>query len=179
MVLGLEKSVVVLHPHNPLWIELGQQECTTVRLLLGKLALDVRHVGSTSVPGLEAKPILDVAAAVVDDATVEEVVERLTEKDDYSYEGDKGQDGGLLFARGRDSFRTVHVHVVGAGSPEWEYYLRFHDLLIGDSIARAAYQREKRLLAQQFPEDRMGYTKAKNPIIEGLLGIAPPDSPSH
>ena len=75
--LGLEKSEVRLREHNPEWIPLGHLECDTVRVLLGGLAVEVVHVGSTSVPGLVAKPILDIAASVADACPIDEIVKRL------------------------------------------------------------------------------------------------------
>jgi GrpB-like predicted nucleotidyltransferase (UPF0157 family) len=123
--LGLDKTRVVLRPHNPVWILLGQQECTVVRVLLGDLAREVVHVGSTSVPDLEAKPILDLAVAVDDDVPIDEIIARLENQGNYSYQGDQREDGGLLFVRGSGSVRTVHVHVVGSSSGAWKMYLRF------------------------------------------------------
>jgi GrpB-like predicted nucleotidyltransferase (UPF0157 family) len=177
--LGLDKAVVALRPHNPRWIELGETECTAARVLLADLCVDIRHIGSTAVPDLDAKPILDLAASVVEAVAVEEIVRRLTAEGDYSYEADMGTEGGLLFVRGEGTVRTVHLHVVRDGSGEWEHYIRFHDLLLSDPEVRARYQREKHHLAEAFSQDRIAYTSAKHPVIENLLdeGSVPP--PSH
>ena len=168
--LGLDKDVVRLLPHDQRWIALGKRECEIVTRLLGETARDVVHVGSTSVPGIEAKPILDIAAAVDDDAPIDDVVARLCAGGEYIYEGDKREDGGLLFVRGHGTFRTVHVHVVGANTEAWSSYLRFRMLLMEDLAARDRYESEKRRLARKYPNDRAGYTKAKSPVIEELLG---------
>jgi GrpB-like predicted nucleotidyltransferase (UPF0157 family) len=169
-VLGLEKSVVALAPHNPRWNVLGSQECQVVRRLLGSVAIDVRHVGSTAVPELVAKPILDIAVAVGPDVPIHEIVRLMTSSGDYSFDSDRGADGGLLFVRGSGDFRTAHIHVVREGSREWEMYLRFHDLLVSNSSARARYEATKRLLAGQFSGDRPAYTAAKGAVIKELLG---------
>ncbi len=128
--LGLDKAEVRLAPHNPAWVDLGEQECDAVDELLGGLACAVIHVGSTSVPGLDAKPILDLAVAVEDGTALDDVVARLCAGGRYSYEGDKGHGGGLLFVRGEGSFRSVHVHVVEKTSTDWADYLRFRELLL-------------------------------------------------
>jgi GrpB-like predicted nucleotidyltransferase (UPF0157 family) len=167
--LGLDEREVRLVPHNPHWILLGRQECETVSRLLGDAARAVAHVGSTSVPGMEAKPILDLAAAVDDDLPIDAVVARLCDGAVYTYEGDKRGEGGLFFVRGQGTFRTVHVHVVGAGSPAWTSYLRFRRLLLEDPVARDRYLSEKRRLARRHPADRLGYTNAKGAVIEELL----------
>jgi GrpB-like predicted nucleotidyltransferase (UPF0157 family) len=99
----------------------------------------------------------------------DDIVERLCAGGDYTYEGDKREDGGLLFVRGRGTFRTAHVHVVVAGSQAWPDYLRFRKILMDDQAARDRYQSEKRRLAQRFPYDRPAYTRTKGPVIEELL----------
>lgn len=170
--LGLDKGEVRLVPHNPQWILLGLLECDTVARLLGDASRDVVHVGSTAVPGLEAKPILDIAASVDDDTLIDDVVARLCAGGEYIYQGDKHDQGGLLFVRGHGPFRTVHVHVVGAGSRAWVSYLRFRRLLADDPAARERYQSAKRRLARQFPMDRLGYTGAKSAVVEELLASA-------
>jgi GrpB-like predicted nucleotidyltransferase (UPF0157 family) len=167
--LGLDKEEVRLLPHNPHWIALGQQECVAVCGLLGDMARDVVHVGSTAVPGIEAKPILDIAAAVDDDARIDDIVWRLCAAGDYSYEGDKREDGGFFFVRGHGGFRIVHVHVVGVGSHAWSDYLQFRTVLVDDAAARDRYKSEKRRLAHRFPRDRPGYTHAKSAVVEELL----------
>jgi len=167
--LGLDKSEVRLSPHNPYWAALGEQECEAVAALLGELAVAVLHVGSTAVPDLEAKPILDIVAAVDDMAPIDDVVLHLCASDVYAYEGDQREDGGLLFVRGEGPFRTVHVHVVGRSSRAWEDYLRFHALLVGDPEARDRYQAAKRELALTFARDREGYTRAKGAVVQELL----------
>jgi GrpB-like predicted nucleotidyltransferase (UPF0157 family) len=168
-VLGLEKSEVRLLPYDPSWAVLGAQECDAVRILLGDVAVQVTHAGSTAVPGIDAKPILDIVAAVGDRVPIDDVVAGLCATGDYTYEGDQGDDGGLLFVRGTGTFRTVHVHVVGTGSQAWLDYRRFHALLVNDAGARQRYQSVKRELAQQFPGDRPAYTRAKGAVIRELL----------
>lgn len=167
--LGLEKTEVRLAPHNPEWEELGAAECAIVAELLGDLAHEVAHVGSTSVPELEAKPILDIAVAVDDRTQIDDVITRLCACGAYSYEGDKRNEGGLLFVRG-NPLRVSHVHVVGTGSQAWVDYNRFRTLLREDAEARGRYQAAKRQLALEHPHDRAGYTKAKSGIVEELLG---------
>jgi GrpB-like predicted nucleotidyltransferase (UPF0157 family) len=160
--LGLDKSVVRLSPHNPHWPALGEAECAVVATLLGDLAVAVVHVGSTAVPGLEAKPILDIVAAVDDRMPIDDVVAHLCGEGPYT-EG---------------ACRTVHVHVVGKSSRAWMSYLRFHALLLDDAEVRERYQSSKRELAQAFAQDRQGYTTAKSAIVEEMLA-SESESPPH
>jgi GrpB-like predicted nucleotidyltransferase (UPF0157 family) len=172
--LGLETSEVRLAPHDPGWAALGQRECATVRALLGDIAVEVVHVGSTAVPGIEAKPILDIVATVGDSVPIDDVIGRLCATGAYGYEGDQGLDGGLLMVRGTGELRTAHVHVVGTSSRAWVDYLRFHALLVNDEAARGHYEEVKRQLAQQYPHDRRSYTLAKSTVIRELLDAAEP-----
>ncbi len=168
--LGLDKSEVRLASPDPGWAVRGEEECRAVEELLAGLARAVEHVGSTSVPGLEAKPILDLAAAVPDGTPAVDVVARLEAGGRYAYMGDMGKDGGFLFVCSHGSFRTVHLHVVHEGSQEWDDYLRFRELLRREPVARQLYQSAKRELALRFPRDRRGYTEAKSAVVEELLG---------
>ncbi len=177
--LGLASSEVRLSPYDPRWAELGAQECAAVHDLLGDLAIDVMHAGSTAVPGMAAKPILDIVAVVGDSAQIDEVVGRLCATGAYGYEGDRGDDGGLLFVRGTGELRTVHVHVVGKGSRAWVDYRRFHTLLVDDDAARQRYEAVKRDLAQRYPHDRRAYTQAKSTVIRQLLEAAEPSMGAH
>jgi GrpB-like predicted nucleotidyltransferase (UPF0157 family) len=172
--LGLETSEVRLAPYDPVWAGLGETECATVRSLLGDLAVEVIHAGSTAVPGLEAKPILDIVATVGDSVPIDDVLGRLCATGAYGYEGDQGDDGGLLLVRGTGELRTVHVHVVGRGSQAWIDYRRFHALLLNDAGARARYEGVKRTLARRYPHDRRSYTLAKGTVIRELLDTAEP-----
>jgi GrpB-like predicted nucleotidyltransferase (UPF0157 family) len=172
--LGLATSEVRLVPYDPDWKALGAQECTTVRALLGDMAIDVLHVGSTAVPGMAAKPILDIVAAVADDVAIDEVVGRLCATGAYGYEGDRGEDGGLLLVRGTGELRTVHLHVVGTGSQAWVDYRRFRSLLVNDDAARRRYESVKYQLAQHYPHDRRAYTQAKAVVIRELLDTPEP-----
>jgi GrpB-like predicted nucleotidyltransferase (UPF0157 family) len=176
--LGLDESEVRLVPHHPSWIALGALECATVTDLLGDTALEVVHIGSTSVPDLEAKPILDIAAAVPDNTPVDQLVARLGAHGRYAYERNMGDEGGgLLFVRGESAVRTVHVHVVRRSSRAWGSYLRFRARLANDSEARHRYEDVKRVLAERFAHDRPGYTAAKGAIIQQLLGEEPTPPP--
>ena len=168
--LGLDPSEVRLAPPNPVWAVLGGAERKAVERLLAELARAVEHVGSTSVPGLEAKPILDLAAAVPAGTPADDVVARLGGGGRYTYEGDKGKEGGLVFVRRKGSFSTVHLHVVNESSQEWHDYVRFRELLRRDMGARQHYQSAKRALARKFPRDRQGYAEAKSAVVEELLG---------
>jgi GrpB-like predicted nucleotidyltransferase (UPF0157 family) len=167
--LGLKRGTVALLPYDPSWAVGASSEVDAIRRALGAIAEDVQHVGSTAVPGLESKPILDIAAAVRAPLEQQDIVVRLADAG-YVFRGDKGTEGGLLFVRtDTNDVRTVHVHVVAADSVEWRNYLRFRDVLQRDPQRRHEYERLKRELADRYPNDRPAYTAGKRLFIQRVL----------
>lgn len=170
--LGLHQGLVRLaHPHAS-WLDSGSRERLKIQALLGKLAIDVQHVGSTSVPGLDAKPILDIAVALdpLARSQVKEIAARM-QAGGYQYRGDHGPDGGLMFVRGAGDVRTVHVHMVPGDDPEWTAYIRFRDHLRANPRRRDEYQQLKRQLAARYPDDRAAYTDAKARFVAETLRL--------
>jgi GrpB-like predicted nucleotidyltransferase (UPF0157 family) len=129
----------------------------------------VEHVGSTAVPGLAAKPILDVVVGLAPGADPDRVIAAL-EPLGYQFRGDKGTEGGvLLVLEDRPAHRVAHLHLVGHGDAQWRRYLALRDRLRGDPATRAAYARLKERLAARFSGDRRAYTAAKAAFIARLL----------
>jgi GrpB-like predicted nucleotidyltransferase (UPF0157 family) len=171
-VVGLERHRVHLADHHPAWAGLAGEVCREVIRAAGGLITDAQHVGSTAVPGLVAKPILDIAAQVLDHAEVQQLIP-LLESFGLVYRGDGGNDGGHLFVReSSPDVKTVHLHVVAKDDPQWEEYLLFRDLLRGDPGIRQRYGDLKEQLAERFPDDRESYTSSKCEFIRGVLDAA-------
>jgi GrpB-like predicted nucleotidyltransferase (UPF0157 family) len=167
--VGLKRGTVALRPYDSAWVEIAHEEIATIHDALQGVAVDAQHVGSTAVPGVLSKPIIDIAVAAPPPLNAEVLVQRLTSAG-YVFRGDKGTEGGLLFVRtDEQEVRTVHVHVVSADSIEWANYLRFRDMLRRDPRLRDAYERLKRDAAARFPHDRASYTAAKHVFIRGAL----------
>ena len=119
MRLGLTKGRVELAESDPGWPVEAQRLADPLRAALGDDAVDVQHVGSTAVPGLAAKPILDLAVALAPGVVTEDVVRRL-ERLGYEYRGDAGAEGGLVFVlNDRPLHRIAHVHAIHAGDGQW------------------------------------------------------------
>ncbi len=134
-------------------------------------AVAIEHVGSTSVPGLPAKPILDIALALADALTAP-TIDRLTAIG-YIDCGDKGGDGGhLLVKESSPGVRTVHLHVVAHGDDNWRAYMIFRDALRRCPPLRDAYAALKRHLAAQLPDDRPRYTASKHGFIQSVMRAA-------
>ena len=135
---------------------------------MGSLPVAIEHVGSTAVPGLVAKPILDIALAFPDLASLDEAASRLSGAG-YEWRGDFQDEGGVVFVEGPDSARTVHLHLVERDDPQWDRYVRFRDLLRCDREVRVRYEAVKLELAARFPHDRAAYTDGKDGFIREAL----------
>ena len=167
-MLGLQRGIVKLVPHNTEWARLFVEEKARLNAALGDKALDIQHMGSTSVPGLVAKPILDIAVAVADLPTVTECVP-LLEALGYTYFGDRYEKGDYFFAKGSEQSRTHYIHMAEHFSSEWATMLRFRDYLIANPAARQKYSDLKCRLYQQYTSDRKAYTDGKEAFIQSLL----------
>ena len=166
--LGLSPDRVELVPHASAWSAAFEREAAAVRAALGALALDVQHVGSTAVPGMLAKPILDIAVALARASDGESCVRPLTALG-YDYRGDFGLEGGHLFVKGDGGISTHHLHAVDLGGPQWVGYLALRDHLRASAEARRVYVARKRELAALHPRDREAYTRGKTGVVLGLI----------
>jgi len=170
-MLGLQRGTVQVVPYNPLWVSLFQAEQGRLRQALGSYARDIQHIGSTSVPGLAAKPILDIGIAVTAESDVATCIPLLTDLG-YIYRGDRGLSEGHFFDLGSDEQRTHYLHMLLTDNPNWQNYLRFRDHLTAHPDARDAYMQLKQDLAVRYAADRAAYTAAKAQFIQSILTLA-------
>lgn len=167
--LGLRLDLVALRGHDDRWPKVVEHHAEVLRRVVPDLVVRVEHVGSTAVPGLAAKPVVDMAVLLAPDADEETLVVSL-EDGGYVFRGDKGDGGGLLFvAEDRPRHRVAHIHVLRHADPQWDEYLLIRDVLRRDEGVRRAYAALKRELADRFPDNRMAYTAAKASFLRGLL----------
>jgi GrpB-like predicted nucleotidyltransferase (UPF0157 family) len=168
-MLGLPKGMVRLMPHSELWHQLFAQEDARLRDAAGQYLLAIEHVGSTSICGLSAKPIIDIAAAVCEIADVEKCIVPI-EGLGYQYRGEFGIAGRHYFVKGEP--RTHHLHMVELRSGFWRSHLLFRDYLRRHSEVAEEYEKLKRELAQKYEENREAYTEGKAAFIEHVLRVA-------
>jgi GrpB-like predicted nucleotidyltransferase (UPF0157 family) len=177
--LGVPYGQVRLADSDPAWPAAFQRLAVRLRAALGVLAIAIEHVGSTAVPGLAAKPILDIAIGLAPAADPDRAIAALQSLG-YLFVGDKGDEGGLvLVLEDRPAHRIAHLHVVGYGDAQWHRYLALRDRLRNDPTARVAYAQLKRGLAAKFAGDRPAYTAAKAAFIARLLSEDTPAPTQH
>ena len=168
--IGLESGTVRVVPYDTRWPALYAEEEARIRRALGKTPLALEHVGSTSVPGLTAKPIIDIMAGRAAEHPAEQFVP-LLEQAGYEYRGDRGLPGREFFRRGDP--RSYHVHLVEIGSSLWRDHIGFRDRLRGDAAVAAEYAALKLALAARFPLDRLSYIDGKAEFIQGVIRSTP------
>jgi GrpB-like predicted nucleotidyltransferase (UPF0157 family) len=166
LIGGPEALEVELHDSDEGWPRIYLEHERRIRDALAPAAVEVEHIGSTSVPGLAAKPIIDIVV-VVEDVTAEE-----------DYHDGLLAVGYLLRVREpghrlvRTPSRDVHVHVYERGAPEVGEYLLLRDHLRSDAADRALYERTKRDLLRFRWDDMNDYADAKTDVIVGIKARA-------
>ena len=167
--LGLDRGTVHLVESQPGWAAVAESVRDELAFALADSAISIEHIGSTAVPGLVAKPILDLAIGVRDDIdplTLRPTLERLG----WQFRTDAGDEGGLVFVlETQPRHRVAHVHVVVHGGSQWRNYLQLRDRLRIDAGARNTYRAAKLSLGERFPSDRAAYTAGKASVIRSLL----------
>jgi GrpB-like predicted nucleotidyltransferase (UPF0157 family) len=167
--LGLEAGVVRLVEYDHRWPALFTAESARLRTAIGPLDLRLAHIGSTAVPGLASKPVLDILAGYRDPDARAGCIGALIAAG-YQYRGEQSIPGRDFFRRGDP--RAYHLHLAQVDSAFWEEHLAFRDLLRGNAVLRDAYGSLKRELAARFPRDRGGYIDAKGPFVRQALSQA-------
>ena len=133
--------------------------------------VEVHHVGSTAVPGLAAKPVLDMMPVAAGPAEALAAVPRMTSLD-YRYRGENGIPGRCSFEKDVDGRTVAHVHLFTLDHPTIRKHLAFRDYLRTHRDAARDYERLKRALAEKYRDDREAYTDAKAAFIEGNIDAA-------
>jgi GrpB-like predicted nucleotidyltransferase (UPF0157 family) len=169
LIGGIEKRAIVIAGYDPSWPEKFQKHAALITQALGSGALRIEHVGSTSVPGLAAKPIIDIVVVVADSS------------DDAAYLPALLAAGYVLRVREPDwhqhrMLRTpeldVHVHIFSSGCVEIGRMLAFRDHLRRNADDRLRYEALKRTLAKQDWPSMDDYARAKTELVEQIIAKA-------
>jgi GrpB-like predicted nucleotidyltransferase (UPF0157 family)/ADP-ribose pyrophosphatase YjhB (NUDIX family) len=171
LLLGCERHLVTLVPHQAAWAEVFRQEAESLARALGNRVVRTEHIGSTSVPGLDAKPILDIVVAVnclADERWFEEALAPLG----YRHKSGNDRPGRLYFVKyTADERSTHHLNVTELGTECWFSHVAFRDYLRAHPEAREAYRKLKLALAQRYASDRPAYQEGKGAFIESVLAL--------
>lgn len=155
-------------PYDASWpARFGEERAALLRVLSPWLAGPIEHIGSTAVPGLVAKPVIDIMAAVASLDASRPALAAL-ETLQYVYFPYRAEIMHWL-CKPSDEVRTHHLHLVPFGSALWHERLLFRDRLRSDAVVAADYAALKLRLAARYEFDREAYTDAKEPFIRRIL----------
>ncbi|RBI66403.1 GrpB family protein [Vreelandella sulfidaeris] len=161
---------VALFPYDANWPAMFEDERNRLLHVFPRDFLAIEHVGSTAVPGLSAKPIIDILAGVDSMARADALMEPLCRaKYATSMEFNASLVGRRWLMRWAEGRRTHHLHLMVFSSPEWEQRLAFRDILCANANMAKQYERNKRRWATEFRSDREAYTAAKRDFINEAL----------
>ena len=161
---------VTVRPYDESWAEAFEAIRAELQQALGELASGIEHVGSTSVRGLSAKPVIDIDIVIKDRSLLGEVITALAGIG-YFHEGDGGIAGREAFDyRGKEHFMRHHLYVCAEDSAELMRHLAFRDYLRSSPEAVMEYSRIKEEGARLFPDDIDGYIAHKSPFIKKIYG---------
>ena len=159
---------VVVEPYDETWTQDFNDIKTELEQALGDLALSIEHVGSTSVPGLSAKPIIDIDVVIDNISILDEVISALGNIG-YTHEGDQGIPGREAFKyEGKEHLRKHHLYVCAKDADELKRHISFRDFLRTHPEAVQDYSKVKEEGALLFPYDIDSYIEHKAPFIQGI-----------
>lgn len=169
MSLGLQRGTVEVVAYDPQWAEEFAHERQRLLDALGDRVMAVEHIGSTSVPGLAAKPIIDMALAVKTFDEVERMIQPLGQLG-YEYMPERMFADRKFFPKGPHENRTHHLNFVLLDDPvQWTQPLAFRDYLRTHPRERDEYAQLKHNLAAAHGDDRAEYTARKHAFIQAIL----------
>jgi GrpB-like predicted nucleotidyltransferase (UPF0157 family) len=164
---------LVLLEHDGAWASRFTAESERLRGAIDSHILAIEHVGSTAVPGLPGKPVLDIAIAVVHESSADACIAPL-ESLGYEYRGPHGDDlTRRYYVRDVTGRRTVQIHLYILPAPAWEEKLAFRDALRSDPALVTAYAAEKQRVAEAVGWDKAAYSVEKGPFIRAVLRHLP------
>lgn len=165
--MGQMRNIVVV-PFDPIWSERFRQEARLISAVFGPDLLSIHHIGSTAIPGMSAKPVIDVMPVVREIDRVDEFNSAMRQLG-YEPMGEFGIPGRRHFVKGADDNRTHHLHLYQPDHPEVTRHLDFRDYLTAHVEEARQYAGLKIELARHHRNDVDGYMKGKDAFIKGVL----------
>jgi GrpB-like predicted nucleotidyltransferase (UPF0157 family) len=173
-MIGLEKGTVKVVTYDPVWMTLFEQERISLLAGLGNNVKAIEHIGSTAIPGMPSKPIIDFMIGItpIDKADdLAPVLEQLSYQRRPFKPGSAAETNKWEKVRteGDIIIRTHYVRVIVYDSMEWQQRIQFRDYLRNEPAYKRAYAELKQQLARQYPEDREKYSEGKSAFVQNVL----------
>ena len=168
-VVGLKRGIVQLEPHDKQWDEAAIQTIKILKSILGDDAIDIQHIGSTAIPAIKAKPIIDIVVGVTDFDKVMLHNEQLRQVGIFYRGSDVERQFLYVMGDMENDTRTHHIHIVKWNGTEWKNYIHFRDYLNDNENMALQYQKVKEELESKYADDRVAYTNGKQDMIDLIL----------
>lgn len=168
--MGVQRTIVVV-PYNSIWPQMYEEEAARISAVFGSELVSIHHIGSTSIPGLSAKPIIDIMLIVRSVETVDAFNPAMIELG-YEPKGENGISGRRYFQKGGQLKRSHHVHAYESTSLEVKRHLDLRDYLIVHPAEAKQYGDLKKELAQKFTYDIQGYMQGKDAFVKMIIDRA-------
>lgn len=169
--MALKRGIVELKEYNEKWKSEYESEKKFLIEKLGDEIIEIHHIGSTSIPELKAKPVIDILVVIpsLDDI---ENIENILKDYDYSNRGPQGVPDRCFFAKGPEDARTHYIHFTEPGSDTYYNQIYFKRYLIDHPEYIDKYCSLKKDLAEKYVDERPKYTQGKNNFIKEIIELA-------
>ena len=166
----MEKAPIVIVEYDPRWPILFEQEKDAILGVIGEFVKGIEHMGSTAVPGLPAKPLIDICIGLEDIDDAMKCIEPLARLGyEYVPEYEKVLPNRRYFRKGRPGKRTHHLHMWRINSQGWRRHILFRNILRQEPQLAHEYLALKQDLAKKYGNNRPAYSDAKSDFIESIL----------
>ena len=154
-------------PYNPIWASMFMEESARLAWILASEIVASRHIGSTAIPGILAKPVVDILLEVKEIQIVDSYNDQLIALG-YQPRGENGIPGRRYFIKEINGVRIYHVHTFQTGNPEIARHINFRDYLIAHPAEAQAYSQLKVELAREYSQDINSYVEGKTDFIRSV-----------
>ena len=169
--MALKRGIVELEDYNSNWEKEYLEEEQLLKKVLGSKRIEIHHIGSTSIPNLKAKPVIDILLVIENLDKINEI-EELLKPYDYENRGPQGVDDRFFFAKGPEDARTHYIHFTTPNSNTYYNQLYFKKYLLDHPEYIKKYCDLKQELASKYANERKLYTQGKNDFIKNVINLA-------
>lgn len=166
--MGLKMGTVRLEKYNSDWKKEFENEKNNLKEIFQKIAIDIQHIGSTSIENISAKPIIDIAVGVKKLSDFEKVKNCFINNKEYSLR-EENTAGEILIRKGPEESITHLIHVMECDSDRYKNTIIFRDYLRNNLEDKIEYEKLKEELAKKYKDDRKMYTASKHEFIQKIL----------
>ena len=169
--MALKRGIVELHNYNPKWKQEYEEEKELLENVLGNRIIEIHHIGSTSIDGLMAKPIIDILVVIKSLSEIPEI-ESILQNYNYHNRGNQGVSDRIFFAKGPEEARSHYLHFTELNSDTYFNQIYFKKYLLEHPKYIKKYCDLKKRLAAKYANERKLYTDGKGDFIKKIIDLA-------